>query len=764
MKLRFFGCPGYTSIVFDDVLADSGCDDGSMSSKITPTVNSSVSFVDCDCFDDATDVSSSSFGDISSCALFDYDVLGHTSSHVAASSFDLCLVSTTDNGNGSVANFSHPMPEIIGLEHLPNGNTPFCDSVTFFETTCDETGVDSLGNFAFPLFPGYGKFAGTCPNNGKLQAMRICDFAIEKSRLQFVLLTFSYVFTFAKPYTFSNLLTGFIDFENENSRLPDDIVFFGQPPSTSFFYQFIDGTSVGFWPNVDNHSDVMNVSDRLFFDPTFARCDCLDCNTVDGMMPSDLSSPSPTSDPMSPTDGTPQQPDFGTHAPSASFSDVPSRSPSATPSVESSGTPSTLDPSTSSPFKSTVNPSFLPSEKTSEELSSGPTMKPSINPSESPSASYHASIAPSDYPSLSMTPFVSPSTNPSEHHTESPSIHSSLSPSENPSESPSASYYPSIAPSDSPSLSIAPSISPSTNPSEHHTESPSIHSSLSPSENRSESPSASYFPSIAPSDSPSVSIAPSISPSTNPSEHPSDHPTQPPSEVASSNPSVSPTIFQPITYRCPPTIVPTHVNGPVTPSPVEIPVTLVPTVSTESPTTGNPSSIPTSHPTISTESPTTDSPSSIPTSPPTVSTESPTTGNPSSIPTSHPTISTESPTTDSPSSIPTSQPTVSTESPTTSNPSSIPTSLPTISTESPTEMISTEFPTGISTTSIPTESHTDVDCVDETECFIFAVGNCVDKHTNTICIPHLNGGFRRYLEDQIRFHQAALAEELLHHK
>ena len=687
MKLRFFGCPGYTSIVLDDVLADSGCDDGTTSNKITPTINSSVSFVDCDCFDDATDVFSSSFGDISSCALFDYEVLDHASSHVAASSFDLCLVSTTDHGNGYVANFSHPMPEIIGLEHLPNGNTPFCDSVTFFETTCDEIGVDSLGNFAFPLFPGYGKFAGTCPNNGKPKAMRICHFAIEKSRLQFVLLTFVMFLRSQNPTRFSNLLTGFIDFENENSRLPEDIVFLGRPPSTSFFYQFIDGTSVGFWPNVGNHGDAMSVSDRSFFDPTFARCDCLDCNTIEGMMPSDLPSPAPTSDPMSPTDGTPQQPDFGTYDPSASFSDVPSRSPSITPSIESSGMYSTLDPSSSSSYKPTVNPSFPPSEKTSEEPSSGPTKKMSINPSELPSAS----------------------------------------------------YYPSIAPSDSPSVSMTPSISPSTNPSEHPTESPSIHSSLSPSENPSESPSASYYPSIAPSDSPSVSIAPSISPSTNPSEHPSDHPTQPLSEVASSNPSTSPTTFQPITYRCPPTIVPTHVNGPVTPSPIEIPLTFVPT-------TGNPPSIPTSQPTVSTESPTTDSPSSIPTTLPTVSTENPTTGNPSSFPTS--------------------LPTVSTENPTTGKPSSFPTSLPTVSTESPTEMISTEFSTGVSTTSIPTESHTDVGCVDETECFIFAVGNCVDKHTNTICIPHLNGGFRRYLEDQIRFHQAGLAEELLlvHHK
>ncbi len=577
LKLRFFGCPGNTSVVFDDVLSGNGCNNLTSNGTINPTINSSVSFVDCDCFDDAIEVSSPSFGDIASCPLFDYEVFGRASPHVAASSFDLCLVSTTDNGNGHVANFSHALPEIIGLKHLPNGNSPYGDSVTFFETSCDENGVDSLGNFAFPLFPGYGKFAGTCPS------------------------------------------TGFIDFENDDSRLPDDIVFLGQPPSTSFFYEFIDGTSVGFWPNIDVLSDAMIVGDELFFDPTFAGCDCFDCDLVESMIPLGLPSPIPSFDPMSPTDGTPRQPDYGTHEPTAGFTDVPSRRPSTISSF-------TVNPSSSPSFEPSFEPSidlsFLQSEEPSGMPSPGPTMRPSSDPSEAPFRSFYPSIAPSDKPSVSTLPSVSPSTDP----TIDSSMKPSLSSSDIPSEAPSGSFYPSIAPSDKPSVSAVPSVSPSTNPSEHHT------------------------------------------------EFPSKHPSPSPAEVYTFTPSESPT-FEPITYRCPPTSAPIYSSGPVTPAPVE--VTFAPYV------------------------------------------------------------------------------------PTTGIPSSFPTSFTTFSSQEPTEVLPTEFPTSVSTTSVSTQSRTDGGCVDETECFIFAVGHCVDRDTNTICIPHLNGGFRRYLEDQIHFHQAALAEELL---
>ena len=185
MKLRFFGCSGNTSLVFGEDLEDNGCDDSTSTSTsiVSNILDSGVQFVDCDCFDDATDVSSSSFGDIASCTLFDHAVLDHASPDIAAPYLDLCLVSTTNRGDGPVANFSHSLPNVIGLKHVPNGNTVVGDghAVTFFETSCDEKGIDSLGNFAYPLFPGYGKFAGTCSDNGKPDAILFPLFVCKSS-------------------------------------------------------------------------------------------------------------------------------------------------------------------------------------------------------------------------------------------------------------------------------------------------------------------------------------------------------------------------------------------------------------------------------------------------------------------------------------------------------------------------------------------------------------------------------------------------------
>jgi hypothetical protein len=339
-------------------------------------------------------------------------------------------------------------------------------------------------------------------------------------------------FFIATSYVYLPL--GYIDFENENSRLPDDIVFLGQPPSTSSFYRFIDGTSVGFWPNANDYNDDDSTADSLFFHPTFARCNCRDCNDVQTSIPLDSPSAAPTFDPLNPSDGTPRQPNFRTNDPSASFSDTPSHIPSTKPS--------------------TLGPSASPSSE--------PTTSPSLLPSESPS----------------------------------------------------------------------------------------------------ELPSESFFPSVTPTDIPSKSPVPSAFPSTNPSEHPSGPPSRSPiSEVPSFNPSGSPTTFHPVTYRCPPSSAPDHVNGPVIPSHIQVFNT------------------------------------------------------------------------PSPLALLTDQPTYLTETP-------------------------TDYPVTFN----PTENSTDEGCVDETDCFIFAVGNCVDKTSLNICIPPLNEGSRRYMEEQIRFHQAALAE--LQHK
>ena len=167
LKLRFFGCAGNTTLVYGDTLRNDNCRElGSPS-----TINTGVHFVNCDCFDRATDITSTSFGDIASCHVFTHEVLDRTATPDAKTShLDICIVSTTDGENGPVADFSRPLPDIIGLKHVPKND--FGDVVTFFETSCGEKGVDSHGKFAYPLFPGYGKFASTCPYDGKQDAIQ----------------------------------------------------------------------------------------------------------------------------------------------------------------------------------------------------------------------------------------------------------------------------------------------------------------------------------------------------------------------------------------------------------------------------------------------------------------------------------------------------------------------------------------------------------------------------------------------------------------
>ena len=149
-------------------LDDNDCSDLGSPSTLTDDFSTGVHFVDCDCFDSATDAASALFGDIASCPVFTHVGSDRTTiSGATASYLDICIVSTTDDGNEPVATFSEPLPDIIGLKHVPNKS--FGDVVTYFDTSCDEKGADSNGKFAYPLFPGYGKFAGTCPDDGKLE-------------------------------------------------------------------------------------------------------------------------------------------------------------------------------------------------------------------------------------------------------------------------------------------------------------------------------------------------------------------------------------------------------------------------------------------------------------------------------------------------------------------------------------------------------------------------------------------------------------------
>ena len=163
-------------------------------------------------------------------------------------------------------------------------------------------------------------------------------------------------------------MIGFIDFEQDDTpRLPDVIKHFnGKPPSTSFFYEFIDGTSVGFWKDeqVNNNDD----DTGFFFESTFATCKCRDCSepsptsdpTFESASPSAKTSSSvPTTDgptvspvfpkPMptpNPVGGSGIRPSFDTIEPTAGPSELPTPEPSFIPST---GSPSLKQKPTCSP-------------------------------------------------------------------------------------------------------------------------------------------------------------------------------------------------------------------------------------------------------------------------------------------------------------------------------------------------------------------------------------------------------------------------------
>jgi hypothetical protein len=191
LKLRFFGCPGTIEIVSnvsEQILNEKNCDDIYTDTDIDHINSSGVYFVDCDCYDNAITItsssssSSSSYGDISSCPLYDIESLTYNTPDITISYFEICLVSANRRpGEGPVADFSIPLPSVIGLEHIPYDDLAFGEdddsaklistamSVTFFDTTCNEQVIGNHGSEAYPLGPGYGKFSGTCPNEGELR-------------------------------------------------------------------------------------------------------------------------------------------------------------------------------------------------------------------------------------------------------------------------------------------------------------------------------------------------------------------------------------------------------------------------------------------------------------------------------------------------------------------------------------------------------------------------------------------------------------------
>ena len=170
----------------------------------------------------------------------------HSRHLIVSDDSSLCIVSV--NENDSTIDLSRALPSHIVLRHSaidnhddmrPDWNTHL---ITAIDTSCGED--------VPPIFPGFGKFANSCPLNG------IIDLGI-------------------------------------SSTLPPSIDYhFGDPPKEMFWYEYVDGTSTGFWPSTG--AQFMGI-ESLFFSPTFASCSCAECSsTQPSREPSLIPTVSPT--------------------------------------------------------------------------------------------------------------------------------------------------------------------------------------------------------------------------------------------------------------------------------------------------------------------------------------------------------------------------------------------------------------------------------------------------------------------------------------
>ena len=570
--MRWHGCDGNLSLVTRDQGQDvCNTEFGSNST--------SARFVDCACLDIISNPRLPRIG----CGLSDSVAMNHGNS---SSFFDVCLVSVIElEKNRVFLDLSSPLPEVIGLKYSGHENEYQTDATwgpygftTYFDTTCN-AGDDSLVPYPYPLFPGYGKFPGTCSDEG------------------------------------------FIDLKtNGATPLPDEIDHYqGSPPKDSFWFEFLDGTSSGFWPESPKRAH--------HFNPKFSVCGCNECNDPMSATPvgtpTDRSNSDPTTAPTQEKDapqptrqpkqtrspkmkstkaptakGTSQPPTFlprankgppppATLAPNLNKSQAPSGSSSREDSDDYTGSPITHPTSSfiptvgaSSPSQWIKGPTSLPSYSSRPSnhltLSSEPSLVPtnSVAPNivtEVPSEEPTHKVGGNPGPPASEQPTVVISHAPSHHDCDddttivpSASSWASEEPTRKvggnpgppspipPSNFPTESLFPSMVPSKLSPDSLHPSIFTTSSPSPKTSQSNHPSGSLYPSTMPSELPSSSLYPSgtpslepsslpsTSPSRAPSMSAQPTIYPSNPPSE--SVHPSNPPSIVPSKSeyPSLSP--------------------------------------------------------------------------------------------------------------------------------------------------------------------------------------------------------------------------------
>ncbi|GKY93886.1 hypothetical protein MPSEU_000355500 [Mayamaea pseudoterrestris] len=704
LHLRVHGC--------DNKVTFSSSEEASSDCGIVDFDMADIRFLDCDCYDALVEGELGLTEAATTCELHKSMVLAASKSYGDA--YDLCLVSVSVGANGTAAaNFTKPLPPVLGITQA--GQDDHKPLRTYMDTTC--TALDSTMPIVLPLFPGYGKYSGSCAN------------------------------------------ASYIDLHYAgNAPIPSDIDHVdGVPSQGAFWIEFRDGTSTGFWP-VDK--------ERVFFNPSFAQCACIDCDVHDEvkghpwtMSPSHAVSMSNTS--LHPTrvaliDYAPvkQQPIYAfTAEPSSVWGPSP---PTANSLVSSTKEPSFAPTRVASNNKSpTGRPVFASTKEPTSVPLSPPTAPPTKRPTTQFPTGLRTSVPTSPIENLTLLPtaedtslLTAPTMMPDCHHDHSkpptvpptaevtPQGPSALIKSVRPTTTPTPAYsstkQPTAWPTEVPTLPIE--INPTNAPIHRSTKRPvrptrlpsaypvTLTPSISPTSHPTRWPTSSPTtnPVTGPPSASPVTSTPSASPTSHPTHWPTSLPTVVPTlPIETTEPSSSPTFgpttkptgppsFPPVTLtpsasptnhptRWPTTSPTAKPTGP----PSFPPVTLTPSASptdhptrwpTASPTaklTGPPSSSPvTLKPSASpTDHPTkwpTPLPTAEPTGPPSAS---PTTLTPSASPTGHPTRSPTSP----PTRHPTAMPSMSSSGPS-QFPSDVPTKIPS---PRPTKMpskVPTKFP------------------------------------------------------------------------
>ena len=198
---------------------------------------SKIKFTPCECYEKIITLK----GEAINCEVNDTIVLEEDR--------EMCIVSVTSD---NIVNLRQPLPNpliIVQNDFVDDAESNF-PLTTFFDTSC----VANQGKDVLPTYPGYGKFPNTVQDEGLI----IIEYS-SKERLQL---------SRALKY------------------------FQGLPSTDLFWFEFIDGTSKSFWPKKTQQA-------ASFFDPSFASCSCLKCDSSPpSLKPSTLPySPSPSKSP-----------------------------------------------------------------------------------------------------------------------------------------------------------------------------------------------------------------------------------------------------------------------------------------------------------------------------------------------------------------------------------------------------------------------------------------------------------------------------------